>query len=48
MNKEPEAPRKKPYSEPRLSRYGDLVAVTAAATMNAPLMDGGPNNSKSN
>ena len=48
MNAVPKAPSKRPYSTPRLAKYGDLAVVTAAAGPNAKLMDGGPNNSKSN
>jgi len=40
--------KKRPYSAPRLSKYGDLARMTAAASMTATIMDGGPNNSKSN
>jgi len=47
MKTAPEPPRKKPYSPPRLTKYGDLVTMTAAASMDATNMDGGPNNLKS-
>jgi hypothetical protein len=48
MKAVPELPSKRPYSTPRLSKYGDLAVVTAAASMNFTVMDGGPNSSKSN
>jgi hypothetical protein len=47
MTTEHKVPAKRPYSSPRLSSYGDLVALTAATSTTAKLMDGGPNNTKS-
>jgi hypothetical protein len=51
MKTAPEVPPKelseKSYTSPRLLNYGNLVTMTAAASMNFNLMDGGPNNLKS-
>jgi hypothetical protein len=47
MKTAPEMPPKKlSYTSPLLN-YGNLVTMTAAASMNFNLMDGGPNNLKS-
>jgi len=48
MNARREGTDKKTYSTPALSKYGDLATETAAASMSAKTMDGGPNSSKSN
>jgi len=47
MNARPEPTAKKIYSSPALSKYGELATVTAAVSMTAKNMDGGPNSSKS-
>jgi len=39
---------KQPYSKPKVTEYGDLARITKTASMTATLMDGGPNNTKSN
>ena len=49
MSAKPEASaRKRPYSAPTLSKYGDLAQMTTAASKSAKLMDGGNNAFKSN
>lgn len=39
--------RKRPYSMPTLSKYGDLTRVTESASKNAKMMDGSNNAVKS-
>lgn len=48
MNESSKTDRKKTYSAPNLSRYGDLAALTASASKTATKMDGGNNAIKSN
>ena len=39
--------RKRPYSMPTLSKYGDLTQMTESVSMDAKMMDGGSNSIKS-
>jgi len=48
MKEATETVRKKIYSAPSLSRYGDLAVMTASASKTATMMDGGNNAVKSN
>ena len=42
MNQDRKAPAKKPYSPPKLSKYGDLGDITRARFKGAGKMDGTP------
>ena len=49
QNERPDATQpvnRRPYRHPVLRVFGSVAAITATASMDGQLMDGGPNNSK--
>jgi len=43
---QPSAPDRRPYTQPVLTVFGSVTAITATNSMNGQAMDGGPNNVK--
>jgi hypothetical protein len=49
QHERPDVPKpvnRRPYRHPALRVFGSVAAITASASMDGQLMDGGPNSSK--
>jgi hypothetical protein len=46
VDSHPAAPRRRPYTQPVLTVFGSVTAITATNSMNGQAKDGGPNNIK--